>query len=140
MPQTVWGVNTPYATALLTAHMLSTSGPQGRGPTGGVLTSEQVGDLSRSFGTCFEPKAGDAVLRTTTYGIDFIALRKETFTKVRRQEGGSDKLLKDMSDSFTEISIKDKFTTAFEVAADGEEIAFVGLLRSSGDYKPKDQC
>ena len=80
VPVSVWGANTNYATALLTAHMLATSGTQGGGPTGGALTQESVGDLSRAFATVFDPTAGDAVLRTTRYGIDFVALRKETFT------------------------------------------------------------
>lgn len=78
VPQAVWGNVTDYATALLTAHMLSTSGPQGGGPAGGALTAEQVGDLSRGFATVFEPGSGDAALMTTRYGIDFIALRNET--------------------------------------------------------------
>lgn len=78
VPSGVWGDNTKYATALLTAHMLSTSGPQGGGPSGGAVTAEQVGDLSRSFATVFQPGSGDAALMTTRYGIDFVALRRET--------------------------------------------------------------
>lgn len=78
VPQTVWQSNTQYATALLTAHMLSAQGRQGAGPTAGALTQESVGDLSRSFQACFEPGSGDALLRTTRYGIDFVALRRET--------------------------------------------------------------
>lgn len=78
VPSTVWGTSSQYATALLTAHMLSTSGPQGGGPAGGALTSEQVGDVSRAFDTVFDPSSGDAAMMTTRYGIDFVALRKET--------------------------------------------------------------
>lgn len=78
VPSSVWGSSTKYATALLAAHMLSTSGRQGGGPTGGAITAEAVGDLSRSYATCFVPGSGDAVLMTTRYGIDFIALRRET--------------------------------------------------------------
>lgn len=78
VPKTVWLENTSYATALLTAHMLSTSGNSGGGSAGGALTQEAVGDLSRSFQANFEPGAGDALLRMTRYGIDFVALRRET--------------------------------------------------------------
>ncbi len=78
VPVNIWKANTNYATALLLAHMLSTQGAQGGGPTGGAVTQEQVGDLSRSFQAVFEPGSGDAVLMTTRYGIDFVALRKET--------------------------------------------------------------
>lgn len=77
-PRKVWCENTDYATALLTAHMLSTSGPQGGGPAGGALTNEQVGDLSRGYATVFQAGSGDAALMTTRYGIDYIALRRET--------------------------------------------------------------
>lgn len=77
-PSSVWGSNTNYATALLVAHMLSTRGPQGGGPAGGALTQETVGDVSRSFATVFEPGSGDALLATTRYGIDYLALRSET--------------------------------------------------------------
>lgn len=83
VPLSVWGLNTQYATALLVAHMLATAGPQGGGPAGGALTAEQVGDLSRSFATVGEPGSGDADMRTTRYGIDFVALRKETFVTAR---------------------------------------------------------
>lgn len=82
VPQSVWCGATQYATALLTAHMLSTAGTQGGGPAGGAVTAEQVGDLSRSFATLFVPGAGDAPFMTTRYGIDFIALRKETIVSI----------------------------------------------------------
>lgn len=78
VPCKVWKHNARYAAALLTAHMLATQGPQGGGPAGGALTQEQVGDLSRSFQSIAEPGSGDAPLMTTRYGIDFVALRKET--------------------------------------------------------------
>jgi len=78
VPPTVWGANTKYATALLTAHMLSTQGFSGGGSAGGSVTAEQVGDLSRSYETVAEKGSGDAWLATTRYGIDFIALRNET--------------------------------------------------------------
>lgn len=87
IPETVWTTNTKYATALLTAHMLSTSGPQGGGSAGGPVTAEAVGDLSRSYGTVTEAGTADAFLATTRYGIDLIALRKETFTTAMTTRG-----------------------------------------------------
>ncbi|SRR5579875_4082 len=83
VPPSVWAESTQYATALLAAHMLATSGPQGGGSAGGALTAEQVGNLSRSFQAVFEPGSGDAPLMTTRYGIDFVALRKETIVSMR---------------------------------------------------------
>jgi hypothetical protein len=76
--QSVWGGVYQYATALLVAHMLVTSGRQGGGSAGGAVTAEQVGDLSRSFATMFDTNRGDALLCGTRYGIDFVQLRKET--------------------------------------------------------------
>ena len=78
VPCRIWKENTRYGQALLTAHMLTTQGRQGAGPGGGAVTQEQVGDLSRSFQSIAEMGSGDAVLMTTRYGIDFVALRKET--------------------------------------------------------------
>jgi hypothetical protein len=78
VPQTVWKENTAYATALLTAHMLSTSGRQGGGSAGGAVTAEQVGDLSRSYQYIGEVGSGDGWLATTRYGIDFVELRNST--------------------------------------------------------------
>jgi hypothetical protein len=89
VPCEVWTRNTKYATALLTAHMLATSGPQGGGPTGGALTQEQVGDLSRTYATMFTPGAGDAPFMSTRYGIDFIALRRETIVSGMTTRGPS---------------------------------------------------
>lgn len=94
VPPPVWRGNAPYATALLAAHMLATSGPSGGGSAGGPVTAEQVGDLSRSYQSMAEPGSGDAALMTTRYGIDFVALRKETVvpmrsvTRPRRPFGG----------------------------------------------------
>jgi len=81
VPSSVWGDRSGYATALLAAHMLATSGAlpgQGGGAGGGPVTAEAVGQVSRSFGSVGEASSGDAELRTTRYGIDFIALRRET--------------------------------------------------------------
>jgi Protein of unknown function (DUF4054) len=78
VPQSVWGTQYQYATALLVAHMLSTRGRQGGGSAGGAVTAEAVGELSRSFATMFDVNRGDALLLTTRYGADFVQLRKET--------------------------------------------------------------
>lgn len=77
VPCSVWGAATKYATALLTAHMLSTQGNQGGGSAGGGVTQEQVGDLSRTYGSATVAGDDDALYGTTRYGIDFLALRKE---------------------------------------------------------------
>lgn len=83
VPLSVWGASKyKYATALLTAHMLSSSGNQGGGSAGGALTAEQVGDLSRSFAPMFQAGAGDAVYMGTRYGVDFVTLRRETVVSV----------------------------------------------------------
>lgn len=74
----VWGTNAQYATALLTAHMLTMTGPGGLGSGGGAVTQESVGDLSRSFGTVGVQGNGDEQLMTTRYGQEFVALRNET--------------------------------------------------------------
>lgn len=80
----VWGAGSssdlsPYATALLTAHMLAVGGGLGGhgGAAGGPLSSESVGDLSRSFGTVGQAGTGDQELLTTRYGQEFVALRRE---------------------------------------------------------------
>lgn len=80
VPSSVWGNNTAYATALLAAHMIASTGGSGGmgGAAGGILTSETVGDLSRGYSPVGEQGSGDAELRTTRYGIEFVALRRET--------------------------------------------------------------
>ncbi len=88
VPPCVWRQNSRYGAALLTAHMLSTQGKQGGGSAGGPVTQEQVGDLSRSYQSIAEIGSGDAVLMTTRYGIDFVALRKETIVTASTIGGG----------------------------------------------------
>lgn len=82
LPASVWGTAANYAACLLTAHMLTASGRGGQGAGGGAVNNQAVGDLSRGFASCFEPGTGDSVLRTTRYGLDFIALRKETIVSI----------------------------------------------------------
>ena len=88
VPPCVWRHNARYGAALLTAHMLSTHGKQGGGSAGGPVTQEQVGDLSRSYQSIAEIGSGDAVLMTIRYGIDFVALRKETIVTASTVGGG----------------------------------------------------
>ena len=76
---TVWKERAAYATALLTAHMIASSGGAGGqgGPASGPLTNESVGDLSRGFATIGVPGSGDQELLTTRFGQEYVALRKE---------------------------------------------------------------
>lgn len=75
-----WGENATYATALLTAHMIASTGGIGGsgGGAGGALTSESVGEISRSFGTIGSPDSSDAEYLTTRYGAEYVALRNQT--------------------------------------------------------------
>lgn len=77
----VWGAAAQYATALLTAHMIAAGGGAGGsgGAAGGALSSESVGDLSRSFSTVGSAGTGDQEYMTTRYGIAYVELRRETF-------------------------------------------------------------
>lgn len=75
-----WGTSAPYATALLTAHMIASGGGMGGkgGGVGGVLTSQSVGDVSRGYSPIAQAGNGDDAMMTTRYGIEFVALRRET--------------------------------------------------------------
>jgi len=75
----IWMDHTQYATALLTAHMISAGGGAG-GEGGGVsgpVQSETVSALSRSYGTVGSGESGDQELLTTRYGQEFVSLRRE---------------------------------------------------------------
>jgi hypothetical protein len=87
VPAPVWGTNAQYATALLTAHMLTAQGRGGQGSGGGAITQEQVGDLSRTFATVGEPGSGDQNMLTTRYGSEFVGLRKETIVTIQALGG-----------------------------------------------------
>lgn len=77
--QNAWGSNYQYATALLVAHMIASSGGSGgSGGAGGALTSEAVGDLSRGYAKIGVAGSGDEELQTTQYGAQFVALRRES--------------------------------------------------------------
>ena len=75
-----WGCQATYATALLTAHLLASTGGVGGsgGGAGGAITSESVGEESRSYGTVGTPDSSDAQLNTTRYGQEYVLLRNMT--------------------------------------------------------------
>lgn len=73
-----WGDCADYAQALILAHMLSASGSgQSDGATGGPVTSESVGDLSRQYGTMQSESEADKPYTMTKYGREYLALRRE---------------------------------------------------------------
>lgn len=65
----VWGAKADFAQALLAAHYLTMAN---RGGAGGALTSEKVGDLSRSYGQL----EGAELYGATAYGMQYVQLRK----------------------------------------------------------------
>jgi hypothetical protein len=67
----VWGSKTDLGILLLAMHNLAISHPE-LGQTGPV-TSERVGDLSRSYAT---PSLGSHELAETRYGRRFLALKR----------------------------------------------------------------
>lgn len=66
-PQDVWGDQTDFAIALLTAHYMSATANGGRGQ----VVSEKVGDLQRNY----EGMGGDNLLLSTAYGQQYVELR-----------------------------------------------------------------
>lgn len=69
--ESVWGDKYELGVAVMTAHLMTMANSGGAGV--GPVTSEKVGDLSRSYA------AGDAndTLMSTAYGKWFVQLRKE---------------------------------------------------------------
>lgn len=86
---TVWGVLFEQATAQLAAHLMTlrdraqaTAGDgSGMVPAGGV-TSVRTGGLGLTFGAvgAATAGAGEAALRTTPYGLEFLRLRSLVLT------------------------------------------------------------
>lgn len=75
---TAWGTCAEYAQALLTAHMLASAGSGAAdGGSSGAVTSESVGDLSRSYGSMDVKSDADKPLTQTKYGREFLSLRAE---------------------------------------------------------------
>lgn len=68
----VFGDKSDKAVTLLAAHFLTLSN---RGGAGGSVTSEKVGDLSRSY-SAPSGKIGESELATTAYGQMFLTLLK----------------------------------------------------------------
>lgn len=69
VPSAVWGDQTDFAIALLTAHYMSAFSTGGRGQ----VVSEKVGDLARSYAN---NTSSDDSLMSTSYGQQFVELRK----------------------------------------------------------------
>ena len=68
-----WKNRYTFGVILMACHLLSLSGRTG---AAGALSSERVGDLSVSYSS----SAGDDELRTTSYGEQYISLRKTITT------------------------------------------------------------
>ena len=73
-----WGKCADEAIYYLTAHMLASTGGIGGsgGANAGPVTSESVGQLSRSYGQVNVGNGNDELLATTRYGQQFIELRR----------------------------------------------------------------
>lgn len=69
-----FGEKAKFAVILLTAHLLTLAN---RGGQGGAVSSESVGDLSRSFAT---GDMSDGEYGQTSYGQMFLRLRKSLVT------------------------------------------------------------
>jgi hypothetical protein len=73
----VFGVKTDYATALLLCHTLKISPTVGGASgSGGPVTQERIGDLSRSYGQV-DSSAGYGAYGNSPYGILFAQLRAQ---------------------------------------------------------------
>ena len=77
--QDAWGDCYEEATAYLAAHLLVSGGGAGGagGAVAGPITSQSVGDLSRSYGQVNVGSAGDETYATTKYGQMYLELRRE---------------------------------------------------------------
>lgn len=70
-----FGTRADRATAYLAAHMLARSAASSS--AAGAVTSEKVGDVSVSYAV--NSAAGAADLATTSYGSEFVRLRKACY-------------------------------------------------------------
>jgi hypothetical protein len=70
----LWGIKADLGQAYLAAHLLTIDKRGGSGAAG-MVTSEKVGDLSRNYAA---PNTGalDPTLSATSYGIEFLRLRR----------------------------------------------------------------
>lgn len=71
--ETKWGDSQKLAEVLMCAHLL-TMQERARGGVAGPVTAERVGDVNISYGST--TVTGDEALSTTSYGQQFIELRK----------------------------------------------------------------
>lgn len=83
--ETTWGSKAANGIRYLAAHLVKTLGIDADDATGntdatGPITSERVGDLSRSYGSALSNAAhaslSDQMLATTRYGQVFVMYRK----------------------------------------------------------------
>lgn len=81
--QKVWGSSYAPGIAYLVAHLLKRSGAaagvSGGSSQAGTVSSEKVGELQRSYATpsVSSASAEDALLATTSYGIEYLRLRRQ---------------------------------------------------------------
>lgn len=71
VPESVWGNLTAQGRARLAAHRLSLSHPELS--AGGVVASESVGSVSRSYAVT---AGSDAELSSTQHGVEYARLRR----------------------------------------------------------------
>lgn len=81
--QKVWGSSYTPGIAYLVAHLLKRSGAaagvSGSSSQAGTVSSEKVGELQRSYASpsMSGSSAEDALLSTTSYGIEYLRLRRQ---------------------------------------------------------------
>jgi hypothetical protein len=81
----VFGDKRNLATAYLAAHMLeiSTQSGDGGSGTGGLVTSEKEGQLSRSYGALGGQAGGGSEYERTVWGMEFLRIRKQCVFRPR---------------------------------------------------------
>lgn len=85
LSEKAWGSSYGAGVSYLTAHLLKRSGPGGGvqgGTSSAFVSSERVGELQRSyaFPNFQGSSAEDAILATTSYGIEYLRLRRQVLT------------------------------------------------------------
>ena len=83
LSEKVWGSSYGTGLSYLTAHLLKRAGAgggvQGGSSNPGVVTSEKVGELQRSYAlpNFSGGSAEDSLLATTSYGAEYLRLRRQ---------------------------------------------------------------
>lgn len=73
-----YGVGVSYLTAHLLKRAGSGGGVQGGSSNAGVIASEKVGELQRTYAqTNVSSSAEDSILATTSYGVEYLRLRRQ---------------------------------------------------------------